>query len=136
MAVIAITDPHLTIEGTDMSDMARQVAITVEVGENDINSFGTDWEKVLGGLKSWEFTVTFNQDFAAAQVDATLWPLLGRNDVTIAVRPTSAVKSATNPEYTGDVFVSGYTPVDAEAGGVIQPQLTWQGNGALSRSVS
>ena len=135
MALIVYTDPFLTIGGVNMTQMARSLGLNLEGAELDANHFGIDWEEVRGGLKSWEVTVEFNQDFAAGQVDATLWPLFNTL-AAVVIRPTSAAVSATNPQWSGNVLVNSYTPLDGDVGNLVQVSFTWPGSGALTRATA
>ncbi len=69
----------------------------------------------IGGLKDASVTLDFHQDFGAASVDATLFPLLGGN-ATVVVIPNGTVVSATNPSYTGVFLVTEYSPFASSVG--------------------
>jgi hypothetical protein len=61
-------------------------------------------------------TISFNQDFAATKVNATLTALVGVQ-TTVVVRPTSAVVGATNPNFTlTGALMSEYRPVTGAVG--------------------
>lgn len=135
MASFAFTDAHVTVNGVDLSDHVRKVTIKTEVDDLENTAMGAVWKGRLGGLKDWSLDLEFNQDFAASNVDATLWPLLG-NVTTVTVRPTSAAKSATNPEYAGPALVAEYTPMDGSVGDLATTSVSWPGAGLLTRAVS
>lgn len=135
MASFAFTDAHVTINAVDLSDHIRKVTIKAEVDDLENTAMGAASKGRIGGLKDWTIDFEFNQDFAASNVDATLWPLLG-TVVTVTVRPTSAAKSATNPEYSGPALVKEYTPMDGSVGDLATTSVSWPGAGALTRAVS
>ncbi|MET8265939.1 radical SAM protein [Micromonospora arida] len=135
MATFALTDAVVTVGGTDLSDHVRQVTINASADQLDNTAMGQTFRSRQGGLKDWTVTLEFNQDFAASEIDATLWPLLGTN-ATVTVKATSASTSATNPLYSGSVLVSGYNPLGNGVGDLATTSVTWQGAGALSRATS
>jgi hypothetical protein len=95
---------------------------------------GNGYKAMIAGLKDWSVECDFNQDFTAAAVDATLWPLFATT-TTISVNPTSAANSATNPQYTGSVLVSRYTPLDGSVGDVSTITIPFRAAGALTRNI-
>jgi hypothetical protein len=91
----------------------------------------------LGGLKDWSASIDFAQDYAAAQVDATMFPLVG-STFAVEIRPTSGARSATNPAYTGTGILESYQPIGGSVGDEATTTVSIQGaNGsALQRQTS
>lgn len=135
MAVFAFTDASITINAVDLSDHISRARIGASVVELNDTAFGDTWESLLGGLKSFAVDFNFHQDFAASEVDATLWPLLGTL-TTVVIKPTSGAVSATNPSFTGSLLVSDYKPLDGQVGDLAQVSIAWPGSGALTRATS
>ena len=135
MATFAMTDASVVINSVDLSDHVRQVTLNVSADELDDTAMGDTFRSRIGGLKDWSVTLEFNQDFAASEVDATLWPLLGTT-TTITVKPTSSAVGATNPSYSGSVLVSQYNPMTNGVGDLATTSVTWQGAGTLTRATS
>ncbi|MGW3808855.1 radical SAM protein [Micromonospora sp. NPDC005113] len=135
MGSFAFTDAVVTVGGTDLSDHVRQVTINVSADQLDDTAMGDLFRSRIGGLKDWTVSIEFNQDFAASEVDATLWPLLGTT-TAVTVKATSASTSATNPLYSGSVLVSGYNPLGNGVGDLATTSITWQGAGALTRATT
>jgi hypothetical protein len=135
MAEFAFTDASVVIDGTDLSDKVRQVTLTVSADELDKTAMGSTFRSRIGGLKDWSVSLEFNSDFAASEVDATLWPLLG-TVATITIKPTSAAVGATNPSYSGDVLVSQANPMGNSVGDLATVSVQWPGAGALTRATS
>lgn len=133
MATFAMVDCRLEVNSVVMSAMATKATLDVEADELEDTAFGDTYRSRLGGLKSWSLSIDFNQDFAASQVDVTLFPLLG-TVVTAKVRATSAAISATNPEYSGSVLISKYSPLDGSVGDLAKTSVTWPGAGTLARA--
>lgn len=136
MATFVMTDVRTEINAANMSTLLRSATVSIEVDEQQATAMAAGgWRALLGGIKEWEVDFEFNQDFAAGQLDATIWPLIGTL-IPVKVRPTSAVISATNPEFQGTALVSKYSPLDGSVGDIAMTSFTWPGSGALVRAVA
>ena len=135
MAVFALTDASITINSVDLSDHISNAGLDTGSAELDDTAFGDSWESAIGGLKNWTLRLDFHQDFAASEVDATVWPLLGTT-TTVVLKPTSDAVSTTNPSFTGTVLVSEYSPISGNVGDLATTSVTWKGSGALTRATS
>lgn len=135
MAKFVATDYKITINGTDFSTSLASVELPIEVEEQDTTAFGSAWRSRIAGLKSGSITLEFHQDFGAAAIDATLWPLLSTS-ATVTVKPTSATVSATNPTYSGEFLVTQYTPFASTVGDLATLSVSWPLNGALTRATA
>jgi hypothetical protein len=132
MAVFVATDYKITVNGTNLSDHIVQAQLTVESNEVETTSFGNTWRTRVGGLKNGTVTLQFQQDFAAAKIDAVIWPLLG-SDATVVISPTSSAVSATNPSYTCLASVLSYEPFNSSVGDLATVSVTWPVNGPVTR---
>lgn len=136
MAVFVATDYQITIGGVDLSDRLTSVELPIESDDVDTTAFGgAGWRSRTGGLKSGSITLNFNQDFAAGETDATLWPLFNTS-TTVVVKPTTAAVSVTNPSYTGSFLVNSITPIAGSVGDLATQSLTWPLSGALTRTTA
>lgn len=136
MGAYVMLDARVELNAVVLSSFVRQVTLNVEADEQDTTAFGTNgYKSILAGLRQFSVELEVNQDFAAAAVDATIWPLFGTT-TTVKIRPTSAVISATNPEYTGSVSILGYTPLDGAVGDVSTTSIPLSGAGALTRNIA
>lgn len=135
MATFAFTDASVVINSVDLSNDTRSVTLNVTGDELDDTAMGDTFRSRIGGLKDWSVSLEFNSDFAASQVDATLFPLLNTT-TTITIKPTSAAVSATNPSYSGSVLVSQANPLGNSVGDLATVSVTWPGAGTLTRAVA
>ncbi len=135
MAVLAYTDAFLSINGVTLSDHVKSVSLTVEGAVLDTTAMGDTWNDSIGGLKSGSLSVTFNDDFAAASVDVTLWPLFNTT-TSFELRPTSAAVSATNPKWTGSVQISSQLGVGGGVGELAAKSVSWPTSGTVTRATS
>jgi hypothetical protein len=135
MAKFVATDHKITINGTNFSDSLQSVDLTVQTDEVDTTTFGGQWKTVTGGLRSGSLTLNFYQDFGAASVDATLWPLLNTN-ATVVITPTSSTVSSLNPSSSGVFLVSQYQPFNSTVGDLAQLSVTWNSAGTIVRATA
>jgi hypothetical protein len=136
MASFALIDFAMTINSVNLSDHNTKATLNVKVDDLENTAFGTSgWKTRLGGLKEFSLSLEFNQDFAASNVDATLWAALG-TVVAFTGKATSGANSATNPQYSGSVLISEYTPFDNSVGELAKVSVTFPGSGALARATS
>lgn len=128
-------DPYLSVNSVDLSDHVRSVTLTYNAEELDDTAGGDTHRSRIGGMKDWSLQVEFNQDFAAAKVDATIFSLVGTT-TAIEVRPDTDAVSATNPKFTGNVLVTEYSPLANGVGELATTSATWPGSGALTRATA
>lgn len=135
MAIIAFKDVSVTINAVNLSDRANAVTLTYEVEQQDATVMGGN-RAFVGGIQNNSLEVTLYQDFAASEVEATIYPLVGTT-TTVRVKPTSAANGADNPEYilTG-CYLASHTPISAGDVGSTSPvTLTFTG-GTLTKSIA
>lgn len=136
MAVLALTNASITLGGVDLSAWCKNVQLEVEAEEGDTTAFSSGgWKASIGTLKGGSLSLTFNQDYAAASVDATLWPLLG-TVATFTVKAVAGATSATNPAYSGSVLVTSHTPVAGAVGDVAEVGVQFPTTGAVTRATA
>lgn len=135
MAKFVATDYKITINGTNFSTSLASVELPIEVEEQETTAFGSSWRTRIAGLRSGSITLEFHQDFAAAAIDATLFPLLGTN-ATVVVVPTAGTVTSTNPSYAGEFLVTSYTPFNSTVGDLATVSITWPLTGALTRATA
>ena len=128
MAKFVATDYNVTINGSDFSTSIAALTFDISSEEQDTTSFGRTFRTRIGGLKDASVTLDFHQDFAAASVDATLFPLLG-SFATVVAKPTSGTATATNPSYTGVFLVTEYQPYASSVGDLATLSVTWPAAG-------
>jgi hypothetical protein len=138
MALFAATDFKILINAVDMGTMATAANLDVEADTLETTAFGATaaWRTFIAGLKKGMLTLVFNQDFAAAQANATLWPLFGAAPTTFEIRPTSAARSATNPGYTGSLLVTKWAPVSGKVGDLAVVSVSFPVTGPVTQQIA
>jgi hypothetical protein len=127
MAKYVLRDAMVVINAVDLSDHVSAATIETSRPEVDVTSMGADYMETVGGIPDVTITVTFFQDHAAGEVDATLWPLSSTDTpFTVAIRPTSAAISATNPEYQMSALMYSYSPISGDVGSASSTDVTFR----------
>ena len=134
MAITVLTNAQVIINSVDLSNRIDQVTIDTKVADIDVTTFGATARQHSGGLRDDSVTLEFFQDFALAEVDATIAPLIGTL-TSINIKPVNAATSSVNPAYTGNVLVTEYKPLDGKVGDASKISVTWPCNGALTRNI-
>ena len=135
MAVFVLKDASLTVNAVSLSSYVQSITLDFAVDAISVDSMGNNGHQFIGGLQNNSVTVTFNQDFAASQVAATMDALVGTT-TTVVIKPTSAAVSATNPSYTiTNIFVSSTQPVNGATGDLAQFSTTMTG-GTIVKATS
>jgi predicted secreted protein len=136
MAIFVATDFSVSINGsTALASYLTQVELKASANDITTTSFGSTWVTRVAGLKEGSLTLQFNQDYASATVDATLWPLLG-TQATVVIKPTSTAVSTNNPAYTAIALVTDLTPVSGNIGDLATFSVTWPTSGTVSRATA
>lgn len=136
MAIFVATDFSVSINGsTALASYLTQVELKTSANDITTTAFGSSWVTRVAGLKEGSLTLQFNQDYASATVDATLWPLLG-TQATVVIKPTSTAVSANNPAYTAIALVTDLTPVSGNIGDLATFSVTWPTSGTVSRATA
>lgn len=138
MAKLVLRDCVITVNGVDFSDHISQVEVQLKKASVDTTNFSGGGKEQVAGLKDDEFTISFQQDFAAAEVDATLYPLYNNEtEFIVTVKPTSAAVSASNPLYSGTCILLEYSPLAGKVGDLSDTKVKFpsQRNG-ITRATS
>ncbi len=135
MAKIVLTDVKVTINSVNLSDHIASVTLTTDVNEVATTAFSETSISRVGGLKDNSIQIEFHQDYAASNVEATVYPLIG-STTTCVVTPTSSAVSATNPSYTFSALVTSWSPVAGAVGDLATVSVTWPISGAITKATS
>jgi hypothetical protein len=135
MAQIVLTNAYIAVNSVVLSDRANSVTLNYEIDSVESTTFGSGGHTFVGGLQNNSIDIEFMQDFAAANVEATVFPLVGTT-TTVVVKPNGATTSATNPAYTlSGTFLAAHTPIAAAVGEMAMTSLSFTG-GTLAKAVA
>lgn len=130
-----LSNPVVTINAVDMSDQCTSAVLTRVIESLESTAFGQTNRSYVGGLENSTLTVSMYNSFAVSETYATLKALVG-TQVTVKIRPTSAVASATNPESTlTAAYMESLPIVNGQLGALDTIDITFTG-GAYSVAVA
>jgi hypothetical protein len=132
---IVVTNAVVSIGGVDLSSHITKVTLSTSINELETTTFGQTAKRRVGGLKDSTVAIDFNQDFAAAAVEATLYPLVG-STTAVVVKPNGTAVSATNPSYTFNVLVTEWMPLDAQVGELASASVTFPVDGLITKATA
>lgn len=135
MAVLALNDASITINSISLGNRANSVTVNYEVDSIEVTAFGDTGHKFVGGLQNNSVEIALMQDFASANVEATIYPLVGTT-TTVVIKPTSSAVGATNPSYTiTGAFLAAHTPVAGAVGELAMTTLSFTG-GTIAKAIA
>jgi len=130
-----LSNPVLTINGVDLTDMCTAATLTYLVEALEDTAFGTNSRTYVAGLANNEVTLTMYASFAATETYATLFNLIGARTV-VTLKPTSAADSTTNPKFIlTDCYLESLPVINASLGTLSTYDVVFQG-GALTLDVT
>ena len=146
MARLVLTNVEVTIGGVDLSNHIASVTLgsTYDVVETtafagvsgSAGNVPNAAKTRVAGLVDNSVTLEFHQDFEAASVEATIYPLLG-TVAAVTVQPVNAgTVSATNPLYSFSAVVSEWTPLNGAVGELATASVTWPITGAVTKTTA
>lgn len=138
MAIFALTNAKVVVNGVDLSAYCTSAAIKVGANVLDVTAFSsTGWEASIAGLKNWSLELEMNDDFAASTVNATLYSVLNTGTaVAVTFKPVNTATSATNPEFQGNVVAAYEFSAGGKVGDTATTSVSLKGTGALTRAVA
>lgn len=137
MSKFVMTSPVVVVGGSTVTSSCASATISMEVDDVETTNFGSGGNRTrIGGLKDGSVDFEFHQSFAAGGIDALLFPLLGAT-AAVTIRPGgTATVSATNPQYSFDVLVSQYNPMDSAVGDLATVSVSFPITGAVTRATA
>lgn len=127
MAKVVLTDASVSINSISLGDHSNSVTVNYEVDSVETTAFGNAGHIFAGGLQNLSVEIALMQDFAASNVEATIYPLVGTT-TTLAIKATSSATSVTNPLYTiSNAFLAAHTPVAGAVGELMMTTLSFTG---------
>lgn len=137
MATQVLKNAHFTLNGVDLSDEINQLTIGLTTDSPEDTAMGDNARSFLAGLNNATIGVNLNSDYTSGNGDATLWTVYSGNAaVAFILRPDAGVVSTTNPEYTGSVVLTDYSPVDGSVGDLATTPVSLQVTGDVARATA
>jgi hypothetical protein len=128
---LIIRTPIVTVNGVDLSARATDVEITSDKPLVDATTFGASNKQNLVGIGDGKMKIGFTQDFAAAMVDATLYPIHANNtEVVITVKAFNTANAPNNPQYSMTGVLPTYSPIAGGVGDLSKVSVEFSNSGA------
>ncbi|HSG62669.1 MAG TPA: hypothetical protein VLA24_14670 [Pseudomonadales bacterium] len=123
-----LSNPTVLIGAVDLSDQCTAATLTVGYDSLEATAFGDTGRKYVKGLESVEVTLTLFNSYGAAEVEATLFDVVGDGTTVLTISPAGTTESATNPEYTiTNAMMANFTPINATVGELGTVEVTFTG---------
>jgi hypothetical protein len=125
------------LNSVDLSTHCESIALhlTTDIAEVTAMQGGGSKQRIQT-LGDFSLDVTFIQDFASGQVDATLFNLLTAGSVAFTLNPSSGSTSTSNPQYAGNIVLNTYDPMTGNVGTALKVQAKFMGDGAVTRATT
>jgi IMP cyclohydrolase len=138
MARLVLTNAYVLINGVNLSDHIASITLTTTDDVIETTAFGTTARTRIGGLADNSVALEFHQDYAAANVEATIngSPSLVGTVTAVVVKPNGATTAADNPSYSFNALVSEWTPLNGAVGELATASVTWPIDGNITKAVS
>ena len=138
MARLVLTNAFVTINGVNLSDHIASITLTTTDDVIETTAFGTSARTRIGGLADNSVAFEFHQDYAAANVEATIngSPSLVGTVTAVVVKPNGSTTAADNPSYSFSCLISEWTPLNGAVGELATASVTWPIDGAITKAVS
>jgi hypothetical protein len=130
MAVFLSNGVVVTLNSVDLSDHVTSATINRVFEELEVTAMGDDSRRYAKGLETSTITLDFLNDTAAGEVLATLQQAWGTT-VPLTLKQTSAVVSATNPEYQTTILVNNTTDINGAVGDISTQSITFTCNSKI-----
>ena len=136
MAIFLQNNVGVKINSVDLSDHITSVTLTQNFDELEVTALGDTAHKFAKGLEASTLTLDFLNDFAAANVQATLQAAYGTTVTAVLLPVKGTAVSATNPLYTVSIIVNNLTPLNGAVGDISTSSMTFTCNSTVVQTTS
>jgi hypothetical protein len=133
---IFLNAASVKIGTVDITDHVTSATLTQSADELEVTALGDGSRKYVAGLQTGTLDLEFLNDFAAANVCATLQTALYTTVVAKLVPGPGTTISATNPLYTVSILVNNLTPIAGAAGEMSSSSLSFTCNSTIVQTTS
>ena len=136
MAIFLQNNVGVKINSVDLSDHITSVTLTQNFDELDVTALGDTAHKFAKGLEASTLTLDFLNDFAAANVQATLQAAYGTTVTAVLIPVKGTAVSATNPLYTVSLLINNLTPLNGAVGDISSSSMTFTCNSTVVQTTT
>jgi hypothetical protein len=116
----------------DLSDHIASISLATVHDIIETTQFNDISKRRIAGLADNSVTFEFHQDFQAGSVESIIYPLLG-TAVLCNVKPVNGLTTASNPEYSFQVLISEWTPLNGAVGDISTATVQWPISGDITK---
>ena len=116
----------------DLSDHIASISLATVHDIIETTQFNDISKRRIAGLADNSVTFEFHQDFQAGSVESIIYPLLG-TAVLCQIKPVNGITSASNPEYSFQVLISEWTPLNGAVGDISTATVQWPISGDITK---
>jgi hypothetical protein len=136
MAIFLQNNVGVKINSVDLSDHVTSVTLTQNFDELEVTALGDTAHKFVKGLEASTLTLNFLNDFAAANVQATLQAAYGTTVTAVLIPVKGTAVSATNPLYTVSIIVNNLTPLNGAVGDISNSSMSFTCNSTVVQTTT
>jgi hypothetical protein len=136
MAIFLQNNVGVKINSVDLSDHITSVSLSQIFDELEVTALGDTAHKFAKGLEASTLTLDFLNDFAAANVQATLQAAYGTTVTAVLIPVKGTAVSATNPLYTVSIIVNNLTPLNGAVGDISTSSMTFTCNSTVVQTTT
>ena len=136
MAIFLQNNVGVKINSVDLSDHVTSVTLTQTFDELEVTALGDTAHKFTKGLEASQLTLNFLNDFAAANVQATLQAAYGTTVTAVLLPVKGTAVSATNPLYTVSIIINNLTPLNGAVGDISNSSMTFTCNSTVVQTTT
>ena len=137
MARLVLTNAQVVFQvgltNYDLSDHIANISLVTVHDIIETTQFGDTSKRRIAGLADNSVTFEFHQDFQAGSVESVIYPLLG-TAVLCKVKPVNGPTTSSNPEYSFQVLISEWTPINAAVGEISTATVQWPISGDIFKT--
>ncbi len=127
----------------DLSNRVMKLTLARDGDEHDDTTMGQTAHSRIIGLESWSFKTDMIQSFSTSdgglntnQLLNTLYGLrttLNQKFLVTVRKDATAIRSTSNPEWSGLCVLKGYSPIDGGVGDLLKSSVEFLGSGNLTQ---
>lgn len=136
MAIYLGNNVGIKIATIDISDHVTSAALSQIFDELEVTTMGASSHVMAKGLENSTLQISFLNDFAAANVCATLQAAYGTTVTAVIIPVKGTAVSATNPLYTVSILVNNLTPVNGAVGDEVSSSITFTCNSTVVQTTT
>lgn len=133
-ACVILNDAFLSVDGNDISAFVKSLTLNYGSATQDSTTMGDSTMAECGSLKEWSISAEVVNN--EASIGGVVFPLVGTTVPIIVRQDNSDGVSATNPNFTGNGTVTGFSPLGGSVGDLNQVPLEIVNAGTLTRATS